>query len=122
MNYQFIRDLQGRPIAQFDMGCETFSRWFSEELGDNQQQISTLFAAIQQLQSEQIKEYVLPGMEITLVLDPDEVEVRSKTLDFDAPDELPEGTELYDQESMSGCGLDDFIRVLSSWRDFVDGR
>ena len=119
MNYQFRRDQQGSPLAQFDMGSETFSRWFSEELGDDHDKIAAILAAIQQLQSEQIKEFVLQGNDISLSLDPYEVEVRSKILDIDAPDELPEGTELYDQESIAGCGLEDFIRVITSWNDFV---
>jgi hypothetical protein len=119
MNYQFRRDQQGSPLAQFDMGSETFSRWFSEELGDDRDKIAAILAAIQQLQSEQIKEFVLQGNDISLSLDPYEVEVRSKILDIDAPDELPEGTELYDQESIAGCGLEDFIRVITSWNDFV---
>lgn len=119
MNYQFIRDLEGSPIAQFDMGSETFSRWFSEELGNDKNKIAALLDIIQKLQSEQLKEYVLQGAEFNLSLDSDEVEIRSKTLDVDAPTELPEGTELYDQESISGCGLEDFNRVLGSWSDFV---
>lgn len=119
MNYQFKRDLHGTPFAHFDMGGETFSRWFSDELGSDKKKIETILLAIQQLQTEQIKEFVLAGREINLVMGADEVEVRSKVLDVDSPDELPEGTELYDQEFISGCGLEDFIQVLSSWAEFV---
>ncbi|GAB2694969.1 YacL family protein [Aliiglaciecola sp. 3_MG-2023] len=122
MNYQFIRNLQGEPEAQFEMGHEAFSRWFTEELGTREDNISALFTAIDALQKHQMKGYLLEGKEFNLRLDCDEVEVRSKDLDMDGPDELPEGTELYDQESVSGCGLDDFIQVLSSWRDFVCGQ
>ena len=122
MNYQFIRDQLGSPIAQFDMGSETFSRWFTEELGNDQDKISAVLQAIAQLQSKEIKEYAMQGSDISLSLDPYEVEVRSKNLDIDAPDELPEGTELYDQESMAGCGLEDFIGVLKSWSNFVNGK
>lgn len=119
MNYQFIRDQQGSPVAEFDMGSETFSQWFTQELGTDQHKIETIFKAIQALRSRQINEFVQQGNEINLLLDPDEVEVRSKILDIQAPDELPEGTQLYDQESIAGCGLEDFIRVLQSWSDFV---
>lgn len=122
MNYQFMRNEQGRPIAEFDMGSETFSRWFSEELSADKNKINTIFAAIEQLEKKQIKEFTLKGSDISLSLDPYEVEVRSDNLDIDAPDELPEGTQLYDQESISGCGLEDFISVLHSWNDFVSGK
>jgi hypothetical protein len=121
MNYQFIRDLQGSPVAEFEMGSETFSQWFTQELGTDENKIAAVFNAIQQLESRQIKEFLLQGNDVSLLLDPYEVEARSKILDVDAPDELPEGTELYDQESIAGCGLEDFIQVLQSWRDFVSG-
>ena len=119
MNYQFIRDLQGSPVAEFDMGSETFSHWFTHELGADQNKIRMLLDVIQQLQNRETKAFLLEGNEFHLALDPDEVEIRSKILDVDAPDELPEGTQLYDQESMAGCGLEDFTRVLRSWSDFV---
>ena len=119
MNYQFIRDQHGSPIAEFDMGSEAFSNWFSQELGNDQNKINTILEAIEQLQSKQIKEFVLKGNEINLLLDYYEVEVKSKMLDMEAPDDMPEGTELYDQESISGCGLEDFTHVLNSWNDFV---
>jgi len=119
MNYQFIRDPLGSPTAQFDMGSEIFSTWFSEELGTDQGKIAAVLEAVQQLQNKQIKEYVLEGNDVNLKLDADEVEVRSKILDIDAPSELPEGTELYDQECISGCGLEDFISVLNLWCDFI---
>lgn len=119
MNYQFRRDKQGNPIAQFDMGSEAFSRWFCEELGSDQKKINAILDAIEQLQSKAIKKFEIQGKEISLLLDPDEVEVRSSNLDIEAPDELPEGTELYDQESMSGCGLEDFVHVLRAWNDYI---
>lgn len=119
MNYQFIRDLQGIPVAEFDMGSETFSHWFTHELGADQNKINTLLDVIQQLQNRETKAFLMEGNEFHLSLDPDEVEIRSKILDVDAPDELPEGTQLYDQECMAGCGLEDFNRVLRSWSDFV---
>lgn len=119
MNYQFIRNLTGQPEALFEMGNEAFSRWFSEELGQNQLRLSTLFDAINKLEQRQIKQFVLPGNEFCLSMDQEEVELRANLLEIDGPDELPEGTELYDQESMAGCGLEDFKQVLYSWSDFV---
>jgi uncharacterized protein YacL (UPF0231 family) len=119
MNYQFMRDLDGEPRAEFDMGCETFGLWFNEELGSNVAKIHSVQQGIEQVLSKTLKEYKLAGNDIDLALDSDEVEVRSKTLDIELDDELPEGTEAYDQESMAGCGLEDFIRVLNSWHDFV---
>lgn len=122
MNYQFIRDYMGSPVAQFDMGGETFSRWFSEELSDDQEKINAILDAIEQLDSKNIKVFELQGKEISLSLDPYEVEVRSTRLEIEAPEDLPEGTELYDQESISGCGLEDFAHVLQAWNEFIAGK
>lgn len=119
MNYQFIRNLTGEPEALFEMGNEVFSHWFSDELAHNQPTLTTLFDAIDKLEQRQIKQFVLPGKEFCLSMDQDEVELRANILERDAPEELPEGTELYDQESMAGCGLEDFKQVLRSWSDFV---
>jgi len=119
MNYQFIRDQNGSPIAKFEMGSEVFSQWFSDELGRDKQKLDAIFEAIKQLDSKQIKEFELAGNELNLIMDADEVEVRSKFIDADAPDELPEGTEVYDQESIAGCGLEDFAQVLKSWQAFI---
>jgi hypothetical protein len=122
MNYQFKRDQHGSPVAEFDMGSEAFTHWFTQELGNDQEKIAAIFVAIEQLESKQIKEFVIKGKEFGLLLDPYEVEIRSTILSLEAPEELPEGTELYDQESMSGCGLEDFLHVLRSWSDFVKGK
>jgi len=121
MNYQFTKDPQGKPIARFEMGCEAFSQWFSDELGADHKKINTILDAIKQLHNKELKEYVLRGQETSILLDADEVEVRSNMLNEDTPEEIPEGTELYDQELMAGCGLEDFVHVLHSWKDYVVG-
>lgn len=119
MNYQFTRNELGVPSAQFEMGSEAFSRLFSDELGANEPTIAEVCAAIADLEAGTIKQFTWQGREFRLSLDLDEAEVRSKVLDLDGYDELPEGTELYDQEFIAGCGFDDFKKVLTSWREFV---
>lgn len=123
MNYQFTRDISGQALAKFDMGAETFAQWFSEELGNDKAKIDTLLNAIEQLNNKQIKDFELPGKEINLRLNTDEVEAVSKYVDGDdfenLAEDLPEGTQVYDQESASGCGLEDFTQVLISWKEFI---
>ncbi|WJG10687.1 YacL family protein [Aliiglaciecola sp. LCG003] len=119
MNYQFSRGPFDQPQAIFEMGAEAFGKWFSDELGDNQQKISSLFSIIEQLESKQIKEHRFNGAEYGLFLDQYEVEVYSQTQDSLPDDDLPEGTEVYDQETRAGCGLEDFKHVLISWREFI---
>ena len=119
MDYQFTRNEQGVAIAEFEMGSEVFSRWFSEELCERQEKIDEIRQAIEDLENRHIDQFVWQGSELRITLNADEVEVRSKVLDLDALDDLPEGTELYDQEFIAGCGLDDFKQVLLSWSDFI---
>ncbi|MFT4940853.1 MAG: hypothetical protein ACI88A_003914 [Paraglaciecola sp.] len=121
MDYQFLHDKNAQPSAVFAMGGETLGQWFTQELGDDQQKIIALLDVIEQLEKKEISEYRLIGSEYDLELNADEVEVLSHRLDYAAPDELPEGTELYDQESMSGCGMEDFKDVLMSWVKFIGG-
>ena len=119
MDYQFTRNELGVAIAEFEMGSEVFSRWFSEELGEQQEKITEIQQAIENLERQHIDQFVWQGQELRITLNADEVEVRSKVLDLDALEDLPEGTELYDQEFIGGCGLDDFKQVLISWHDFI---
>jgi hypothetical protein len=119
MDYQFVRNEQGSAIAEFEMGSEVFARWFSEELCEQTQKIVEIKQAIEELENRQIDHFVWQGNELRLTLTADEVVIRSKVLDLDALEDLPEGTELYDQEFVAGCGLDDFKRVLLSWHQFI---
>lgn len=119
MEYQFSRHAQHQPVATFSMGSEAFAHWFTEELGGAQEKIASLLDIIEQLNRQQMSEYCLKGSELDLLLTPDEVEVKAHLLDSPIIEELPEGTELYDHESMAGCGLADFKQVLLSWQEFV---
>lgn len=119
MDYQFTRNHNALPVAKFSMGNEALSRWFTEELGRDSHQINLLQQVIEQLESGQLREYQLSGQEFILNLNTDEVDLHSKALESDGPKELPEGTELYDQESLAGCGLADFKQVLKSWQEFI---
>lgn len=120
MDYQFIRNENAQPVAEFSMGAEAMARWFNEELGCDKNKITQLLDIISQLQRKQITTYLLKGTEYQLHLDTEEAEVLSKWLSNEAPEDLPEGTELYDQESIAGCGLEDFKQVLESWQDFIN--
>jgi uncharacterized protein YacL (UPF0231 family) len=50
----------------------------------------------------------------------EDVEVRALSLGMEVDDEeLPENTNLYDNESYAECGLEDFQQVLISWQEFI---
>lgn len=119
MEYQFTQEGANRPLAIFDMGNEALARWFNEELNGDKIKISKLLDICNQLQHESLTEYCCIGSELDLLMNKYEVEVNSHILAAPVPEELPEGTDIYDNESFSGCGLEDFKKVLLSWQEFV---
>lgn len=121
MDYQFTRNDQAEPIATFEMGAESLGHWFTEELRADQQKIIKLLDIIDQLEQHKISEYQLTGAEFNLDLNVNEVEVYACLMRNQMDEELPEDTNLYDQESITGCGLEDFKTVLLSWVKFVGG-
>lgn len=119
MNYQFSKSLYGAPYISFDMGQEALALWFNNELGTNLLLSEQVIEVIKQLEQKNIQEYVFEGKEIDLVFNQYEVEARSTLLAIEPSDDLPEGTELYDSELSSGCGLVDFKHVLLAWTQFI---
>lgn len=120
MDYEFTFDDVGRPFAKFSMGAEAIGRWLSEELASDDQMLHQLLAIIEQLQQRIISHHQVAGVEFLLRMHQDEVEVIALVLDVDMDDELPEDTQLYDEESYAGCGLADFKQVLLSWHAFIN--
>ena len=119
MDYEFSYDFLGQPIAQFSMGHETIGRWFSEELCGNQYRIAELLNIIEQIEQRCISQRRIIGSEFELHINKEDVEIFAQALDFDVDEDLPEDTNLYDEESHSGCGLPDFKQALLSWKTFV---
>jgi len=48
----------------------------------------------------------------------EEVMVRANQLEFSG-DEMEEGMSYYDEESLSLCGVEDFLKVVNAYRDFM---
>ncbi len=119
MDYDFSFDEYDKPIAEFSMGHEAMGSWFSDELGANQQRIEELCDIIEQLISRRIQQRLIEGTEYQLRLSQEDAEVRALSLDLDIDEELPEDTHLYDEESFSECGLEDFQQALLSWQAFI---
>ncbi len=44
--------------------------------------------------------------------------IRANQLDFSG-DEMEEGMSYYDEESLSLCGMEDFLRVVAAYREFA---
>lgn len=120
MDYDFTFDEYDKPIAEFSMGHEAIGTWFSSELGANLQRIEELADILDQLVNRRIQERLIEGIEYQLRLNQEDAEVVALSLDSDVDkEELPENTNLYDDESFAECGLEDFQVALLSWQEFI---
>jgi len=118
MDYDFVTDPLGRPVAHFSMGHEALGHWLTAELGSDSQLIESVLEALGRLRSHQLSDYAREGREYSLQLSPEEAIVQSHAL-FQGDDELSDDLHYYDAESAASCGLDDFESVLLAWRQFT---
>jgi len=119
MDYEYTIDEFGKLSAQFSSGYEAMGLWFNEEIENNQAVISDLLDRIDQLEQRKKSYFHIEGKEFQLRLHTDGVEVLALALGIDVDEALPENTNLYDQESFSECGLQDFKQAVLMWQEFV---
>ena len=120
MDYEFTFDEYDRPIAEFSMEHYAIGQWLSHELGNNQQLLEEVLEGIEQLLAKRITHRQVDGREYLLRLSNEEAEIIDVALEHEDPDELPEDTHLYDDESYASRGLEDFKEMLESWSNFLD--
>lgn len=117
MEYEFKSDLTGGRLAQLSMGHEAFGRLLTEELAEAQS-VSELLAQVQALQTSiETRQWQLG--EWVLTVEKGEVELQANALASEQEYELDPDVELYDEESLSSCGLEDLIQLLESWQRFI---
>ncbi|WMC11092.1 YacL family protein [Oceanimonas pelagia] len=119
MEFDFLRDLDGRCRARCDMGHEAFGQWLTDEV--DAAEADALLAAIAGLDEREREEFRKEYAEFTLALGDGEAELIGHGLAFDSGD-LEEGMSYYDDAHYAGCGLDDLARLLTQWREFLTGR
>ncbi len=119
MDYEFTIDEQYNPVAQFSIGHEAIGLWFTEELRKDKLSVAELLDAIRQLEQRKIIHHHSQGRTFQLRLSTEQAEVIALALDIDIDEELPENTELYDQESYSECGINDFKQAVLDWEQFI---
>ncbi|MFT6122398.1 MAG: hypothetical protein ACJASG_000921 [Oleiphilaceae bacterium] len=119
MDYEYTIDEYGQLNAHFSIGYEALGIWFNEEIESNSNSISDLLVRIDQLEHRKKSSFHLEGKEFQLRLNYDGVEVVALALGIDVDEALPENTNLYDQESFSECGLQDFKQAVLMWQEFV---
>lgn len=125
MDFKFFTNDQLQLEAKFSMGHEAIGRWLTEELGKNRDAIETLLQTIAKIEKNEIQDESIEGKDFVLRLHKDEVEIIALTFigdacsDFDDQDDIPEDTNLYNEEMRSECGLPDFKYAVESWLVFI---
>ena len=121
MEYQFRRNrLEGTVFAEFSMDHEVLGRWFAEELGDDNSRANHILTQIIMIKAGSQNHWRDIGADLTIDIDSEQVRVFANVIDFDEDYDLDEAMNLYDAESESYCGLEDFESVLQSWLAFIN--
>ncbi|MFD1804084.1 protein YacL [Mixta tenebrionis] len=120
MEYEFLRDVAGQVKVRMSMDHEAVGHWFNEEVKGDMALLDEVEAAAQNVKGSE-RQWMRQGHEYSLWLDGEEVIIRANQLAFDS-DELEEGMSYYDEESLSFCGMEDFLAVIAAYRAFLQGR
>jgi uncharacterized protein YacL (UPF0231 family) len=123
MEYQFRRNrLEGTVFAEFSMDHEVLGRWFAEELGDDKSKTIHILTQIALIKSGTLNHMRDVGGELTIDIDSEQVRVFASVIDFEEEHLLEDSMSLYNAESESYCGLEDFESVLESWLAFINDK
>lgn len=117
MDYEFLRDITGVVKVRMSMGHEAVGHWFNEEVKENLALLDEVEQAAETVKGSE-RSWQRAGHEYTLWMDGEEVMVRANQLEFSG-DEMEEGMSYYDEESLSLCGVEDFLKVVNAYRDFM---
>ncbi len=115
MDFEFLTDVTGQPLARCDMESEYFGDWLSHDIGSNQALISSLLSSLDALMERKIPDFEFVGKIYHLTIADEEVDLflnNSELADEQFEDEQPEGP-------VAGCGLVEFRHLLASWQEFV---
>ena len=111
MDYEFLRDITGVVKVRMSMGHEAVGHWFNEEVKENLALLDEVEQAAETVKGSE-RSWQRAGHEYTLWMDGEEVMVRANQLEFSG-DEMEEGMSYYDEESLSLCGVEDFLKVVN---------
>jgi len=120
MEYEFLRDLTGQVKVRMSMDHEAVGHWFNEEVKENLALLDEVEAAMRGIKVSE-RQWQRIGHEYTLWMDDEEIMIRANHLALE-DDGLEEGMNYYDEESLSFCGVEDFLAVMNAYRQFLQGR
>lgn len=115
MDYEFLRDVTGQVIVKFSMGHEAIGHWLNDEVKGDLARVADVERQLHSL-SGSLRQWQHIGHEF--LIDAEKVRVRANGMSVEC-DALEEGLSYYDEESLSLCGSDDFLLMLSRYRQFI---
>ena len=115
MDFEFVTDATGQPLAKCDIESEAFGDWLSHDIGTDRAAITSLIDTLQQVLDRQRADYQYTGKIYHLIIADDEVEI------FHNNNELAH-SEFEDEDldgPVAGCGLVECKHLLENWLAFI---
>ena len=123
MEFEFIKNsFTGEYLVKCEMGQEVIARLLQEEVSTDDRTIMEIKALLSKASQFSGNEHKWQGKEISLSILESEVHVYKNTLAFETLTESEEEFSLYESESYSECGLEDFLSVIEQWERFIHNR
>ena len=119
MDYEFTKQADGCLRVKLAMGHEAFGHWLNDAIATNLTLLADVLLDVERVQQGEVEMLTLHSAGYTLQLGDGEAEISANVVQFEFGDELEPDMAYYDDEQMSGCGLEDFQRLLLAWQDFV---
>lgn len=120
MEFEFRKDfISGLATAKLSMGHEAFATWLEQE-GQSIDWVDRLLADLVLLQQRTVTEVKLKGDEFSLLVNQEEAQVFHHSLMDESDDtDLQDDLMFYDLEIQAACGLEDFLNLIESWKQFT---
>lgn len=115
MDFEFVTDVTGMPLAKCDIESEAFGDWLSHDISVDKNTIITLLSNIDKVLKHQLTHYEFIGKIYHLTIADDEVELfinsgQSQHSEFD---------DDYSELAAAGCGLIECKHLLTNWLEFI---
>ncbi|WP_301098322.1 YacL family protein [Otariodibacter sp.] len=120
MEYQFTHSMHG-VIAKCSMDHEAFARWLNIEVIDDLNLLNAVFEELELCKKSSLHETIFEGSEYSLYMTSEEVVAKANNLEIssDELDQIEEGFNFYNEESIAFCGLEDFEQFLLAYKKFI---
>jgi len=124
MEYQYANDpITGHAKATFSLEHEILGPWLEVEVGNDNERLSNLLVAIDDVEHMRETEVVIIGCEYTANISREDVVIQANTslngAESPIPEELMDDVDNIDAGFAASCGTDDFRQILLSWAKFI---